>query len=183
MIQDLADERWMLRPALRPVFEALEKRGLVFDALVRPQHLPFLCELVERHPALRVVVDHGAKPAIREGAAWAGRARWRERLRELARSGAHVKLSGLATEARAGFEDAELVPWIDALLEEFGPSRVVWGGDWPVLELAASYERWDALCARALAGLASPERERVLGGNARELYRIGRTASIAGRTP
>lgn len=182
MIQDLEDERWMLRPALRPVFEALEKRGLVFDALVRPQHLVHLVELVQRHPALRVVLDHGAKPEIRAGPGWAGRGRWRERLGELARSGAYVKLSGLATEARAGFADAELEPWIDVLLGEFGPARVVWGSDWPVLRLACDYERWNALCLRLLARLPRAEQERVLGGNARDLYRLRCGASAAGTT-
>lgn len=182
MIQDLADERWMLRPALRPVFEALEQRGLVFDALVRPQHLGFLCELVERHPALRVVIDHGAKPEIRAGAGWVGRGRWRERLRELARSGAHVKLSGLVTEASPDFADADLEPWIDALLEDFGPSRVVWGSDWPVVQLACDCERWNALSLRLLARLPRAEQERVLGGNARDLYRLRCGASAAGST-
>jgi L-fuconolactonase len=113
MIQDLEDERWMLRPALRPVFDALEKHGLAFDALVRPQHLEALVELVERHPGLRVVVDHAAKPAIREGAGWAGRARWEERLRLLAAAGCRVKLSGLLTEARPGAGFDELAPFVE----------------------------------------------------------------------
>jgi L-fuconolactonase len=172
MIQEQADERWMLRPALRPVFDALERGGLAFDALVRPQHLGPLCELVERHPALRVVVDHGAKPALREGAGWAGRARWRERLRALASAGAYVKLSGLATEAHAGAGAAELAPWVDALLEDFGPRRVLWGSDWPVLLLASDYERWREQSLELVRGLAPAEQERVLGGNAREFYRL-----------
>ena len=172
MIQEQADERWMLRPALRPVFEALERGGICFDALVRPQHLEPLCELVLRHPALRVVVDHGAKPALREGRGWPGRARWRERLRALAASGASVKLSGLLTEAPARAGAAELAPWVDALLEDFGPRRVLWGSDWPVLLLASDYERWRELTLELLRGLSESDRERVLGGNARDFYRL-----------
>jgi len=172
MVQDIADERWLLRPALRPVFEALEKRGLAFDALVRPQHLGPLCELLERHPALRVVIDHGAKPALREGPGWAGAGRWRERMRRLARAGCSVKLSGLPTEARAGASALDFATCVDALLEDFGPRRVLWGSDWPVLLLASDYERWRELCLQLLRGLSLAERERVLGGNALEFYRL-----------
>jgi len=172
MIQDLQDERWMLRPALRPVFDALEKHGLVFDALVRPQHLEALVELVERHPRLRLVIDHGAKPVIREGAAWAGRARWEERLRVLAAAGARVKLSGLLTEARPGAGFDELAPFVELLFEAFGPARVLWGSDWPVVLLAADYERWWELSLQLLRGLSGSEQARVLGGNALDFYRL-----------
>ncbi len=172
MIQDLADERWMLRPALRPVFAALEKHGLAFDALVRPQHLEALVELVERHPGLRVVIDHGAKPAIREGSAWAGRARWEERLRLLAEAGCSVKLSGLLSEARPGAGFDELAPFVEPLLEEFGPARVLWGSDWPVVLLAGDYQHWWELSLQLLRGLSLGEQARVLGGNARDFYRL-----------
>ncbi len=172
MVQDLADVRWMLRPALRPVFEALEKRALAFDALVQPQHLEALVELVERHPGLRVVIDHGAKPAIREGAGWAGRARWEERLRVLAAAGCSVKLSGLLTEARPGAGFDELAPFVETLLEEFGAAHVLWGSDWPVVLLAADFERWRELSLQLLRGLSPGEQARVLGGNAREFYRL-----------
>ena len=172
MVQDIADERWLLRADLRPVFAALEKRGLAFDALVRPQHLGPLCELLERHPALRVVVDHGAKPALREGPGWPGRPRWRERMRALAAAGAYVKLSGLMTEARPGARADELAPCVDALLEDFGPRRVLWGSDWPVVLLASDYERWRELSLALVRALPGAEQERVLGGNALEFYRL-----------
>jgi L-fuconolactonase len=172
MIQDQADERWMLRPALRPVFEALERHALAFDALVRPQHLAALLELLERHPRLRVVVDHCAKPALREGAGWPGRARWEERLRLLARAGCSVKLSGLLTEARPGAGADELAPFVEPLLQAFGPERVLWGSDWPVVLLAADYQRWWELSLQLLRGLSGAEQERVLGGNALRFYRL-----------
>jgi L-fuconolactonase len=153
----------MLRPALRPVFDALEKHGLAFDALVRPQHLEALVELVERHPGLRVVLDHAAKPAIREGKGWAGRARWEERLRRLAAAGCRVKLSGLLTEARPGAGFDELAPFVVPLL---------WGSDWPVLLLVADYQRWWELSLRLLQGLSAQDQARVLGGNALDFYRL-----------
>jgi L-fuconolactonase len=75
MVQDIADDDWLARPAHAPVFEAMVAHGLVFDALVLPRHLPRLARVLERHPALTVVVDHGAKPRIREREidGWRGR--------------------------------------------------------------------------------------------------------------
>ena len=172
MLQDLADERWVLRAELRPAFEALERSGLAFDALARPQHLAALCELLERHPRLRVVIDHAAKPALREGSAWSGRARWHSDLRRLAATGCYVKLSGLLTEARPGAGADELAPCVETLFECFGPARVLWGSDWPVVLLAGDYEHWWELSLRLLRGLSALEQERVLGGNAFDFYRL-----------
>ena len=96
MVQDIADDDWLARPAHAPVFEAMVAHGLVFDALVLPRHLPRLARVLERHPALAVVVDHGAKPRIREREIDA----WRADLATVAtHRQAHCKLSGLVTEA------------------------------------------------------------------------------------
>jgi L-fuconolactonase len=167
MVQDLADDDWLARDALAPAFGAMIAEGLVFDALVLPRHLRRLERVLERHPALPVVVDHGAKPRIRardiDG--------WRD---DLARVAAHpqasCKLSGLATEAREGDGARELQPWIDAILAAFGAHRVLWGSDWPVVNLAGGYDRWWAISAEAIAPLAPAARMAVLGGNAERVY-------------
>ena len=97
MVQDIGDDEWLARPAHGPVFDALVAHGLVFDALVLPRHLTRLARVVERHPALRVVVDHGAKPRIREREI----DRWQADLAVVA-AYPHVacKLEGHDTEAR-----------------------------------------------------------------------------------
>lgn len=173
MVQDLADDDWLARPALAPVFEAMVAVGLVFDALVLPRHLTRLAAVVERHPGLQIVVDHGAKPRIREREIDAWRA-------DLAAVASHprvvCKLSGLVTEARSGDDAAELAPWIDALVDLFGPGRLLWGSDWPVVNLAGGYDRWRALTLRALEGLSPQQRGAVLGGNAARVY-LGRPAA------
>jgi L-fuconolactonase len=169
MIQDIADPDWMLRDALAPALRELARRSLSLDALVRAEHLPRLLRLLERHPDLRVVVDHGAKPGIRDGAfePWAGD------LRRIAReTRAFCKLSGLVTEASADWTVEELVPWVDHLLECFGPERLVWGSDWPVVELAGGYARWRAASDALLEGLSPAERGAVLGGNAAGFYGV-----------
>ena len=171
MIQDLPDDEWMLRPELDPAFRAMIAHDLVFDALVLPRHLPRLRRLIERHPALRVVIDHGAKPDI---AHWrAGDAdfrRWCDDLKSLAEAGACCKLSGLVTEARRDWREEDLAPYIGTLIELFGASRLIWGSDWPVVNLAGGYDRWrdtaERLIARHLPGAVAD----VCGGNAARLY-------------
>ena len=167
MVQDIGDDDWLVRPAHAPVFEAIVAHGLVFDALVLPRHLTRLARVVERHPALRVVVDHGAKPRIREREI----ERWRADLAAVASlPQVSCKLSGLVTEARRDDGVSELAPWIDAMLDLFGPNRLLWGSDWPVVDLAGGYDRWRGITMASLRALDGSAREAVLGGNAERVY-------------
>jgi L-fuconolactonase len=167
MVQDIADDDWLLRPSHAPVFEAIVAHGLVFDALVLPRHLPRLARVLERHPRLVVVVDHGAKPGIRAGEI----DRWRADMATIAaHPRAHCKLSGLVTEASPGAGLDVLAPYIDTLLGLFGAARLLWGSDWPVVELAGGYDRWRAMALAALATLAPDARAEVLGGTAARVY-------------
>jgi len=167
MVQDIADDDWLARASHAPVFEAMIAHRLVFDALVLPRHLPRLARVLERHPALRIVVDHGAKPGIRSREIDA----WRAEMTAIASHPlAHCKLSGLVTEAPAGAGLDALAPYIEALLALFGPDRLLWGSDWPVVELAGGFDRWRAVTLAALAGLAPEARAEVLGGAAERVY-------------
>ncbi len=167
MVQDIADDDWLARASLAPAFEAMIANDLAFDALVLPRHLTRLATVLDRHPALRVVVDHGAKPHIREREIDA----WRADMATIAaHPGTCCKLSGLLTEAAPGDGFDELAPWTDALVELFGPHRLLWGSDWPVVDLAGGFDRWRAITIEALAGLSAAERDAVLGGNAARVY-------------
>jgi len=169
MLQDLADPDWILGDAVQPALAALPALGLRFDALVRPPQLPALLTLLDRHPELDVVVDHGGKPPIATGA----RDPWRALIRGVAaHPRAHCKLSGLATEAQPGWSDADLQPYAEHLLDCFGPDRLMWGSDWPVVELGGGYTRWRAATLALLAGLAPRERDAVLGDTARRFYAL-----------
>ncbi|SMF29474.1 L-fuconolactonase [Tistlia consotensis] len=170
MIQDLPDPDWMLRAERAPAFEALVACGLSFDALVHPHHLPKVLRLLERHPDLPTVIDHGAKPRIRDGG-FADWAPWIERL--ACETPAVCKLSGLATEDGPGWSAARLRPYVEHLLDCFGPERLIWGSDWPVLTLAGSYRAWHAAARSLLSGLDAAERAAVFGGNAAAFYRLG----------
>lgn len=168
MLQDIADPDWILQPALAPALEAMVRSGLVFDALVRPVHLPRVYELARRHPQLAIVIDHGAKPDIAAG----GWEPWAMELAVIAReTTVCCKLSGLLTESGDRAADpAAIVPWIAYLLDCFGSKRLLWGSDWPVLELAGSYAAWWRLCREATADLADGQRAALFGGNARRVY-------------
>jgi len=168
MIQDIPDPEWMLRQEFDPVFEAMIDHGLVFDALVKPQHLPALRELVARYPDLKTVVDHAAKPPLATG----NLAEWKREMTQLAVASEVVcKVSGLVTEA--GSADApRLTECFDHLLQTFGAQRLMWGSDWPVCELVCSYEDWRRTSGTLFSRLSFAEREQIHSTVARQTYGI-----------
>lgn len=167
MIQDIPDPQWMHRGDVQWAYSALIDHDLSFDALGFPQHLAPFLTLFNRYPDLRVVVDHGMKPRIRDN----DFENWAHGMALLAKeTSAYCKLSGLATEANAGWTLETLRPYAEHIIDVFGPARVMWGSDWPVLELNGSYGNW---VAAAISYLSNPkDRERVFGGTAAEFYRI-----------
>lgn len=169
MIQDLPDTDWMLSARLKGPLKAMTEAGLVFDALVKPVHLPTLARFLAFNEELSVVIDHGAKPTIALGEL----TDWKRDIRRIAVGSAAVcKLSGLVTEARPGWATQDLRPYVDVLLECFGPERLMWGSDWPVLNLNGSYPRWHEAAQALLSGLSSAERDLIFGGVAARTYGI-----------
>ncbi|MBJ7539375.1 amidohydrolase family protein [Marinomonas transparens] len=166
MIQDIEDVDWMLSSAVGKALQVLSQHRLVFDALVKPQHLANLKALVDQHPQLKVVIDHAAKPNIKDR----DLAQWQ---RDMAVFRDHpqvsCKLSGLVTEAKKDWQAEELYPYIDTLFEVFGEQRLLWGSDWPVCLLASSYEKWFDTVNRYLT--KNPcSKDKILGGNAIRVY-------------
>ncbi|MGA1315563.1 MAG: amidohydrolase family protein [Rubrivivax sp.] len=171
MLQDLPDPDWILRPEVAAALDAMAACGLAFDALVKPVHLPRIRRLMDRHPDLRVVIDHGAKPDIASGA-WQP---WADEMDALAReTSVRCKLSGLLTECGAHPAPTAARRWARHLVHAFGFDRLLWGSDWPVLELAARYDTWwqETLDLLDAAGATPAQRAAVLGGNARAFYRL-----------
>ena len=173
MLQDLPDDAWIADPATAPAAEAMARLGLVFDALVLPRQLAALHRFAARHPALAIVIDHAAKPFIARGELEPWRA---DMARLAALPNLHCKVSGLLTEAGDRTTREALQPYVQALWTLFGPRRLLWGSDWPVLRLAADYASWHALAHRLVdaceprAGAA--ERDAIFGANAAALYRL-----------
>lgn len=169
MLQDMADPCWVLQPALAPVLRAMSDCGLVFDALIKPVHLPHMLTLAGRYPDLRIVVDHAAKPGIAAGE-WQP---WADGMARLAaQTTAVCKLSGLMTEADPTAAPGVVRPWAEHVLACFGASRLVWGSDWPVVEMTGSYAQWWDETQLLLGPLSPLEQAAVMGENARRLYRL-----------
>ncbi len=169
MIQDIADVDWMLRDDVQWGYRALVDLDLTFDALGFPRHLANFHTILTRYPGMRVVIDHCMKPQIRDRAF----ADWAPGMARLAKdTGACVKLSGLVTEASDGWTVEDLKPYADHVLEAFGPERVMWGSDWPVCQLQASYDRWREVAEALTDHLGADEKARVFGGTAVEFYRL-----------
>lgn len=179
MLQDLNDDRWILRPRVLSNLKTVAAEGVAFDILVYPRHLPFVCEMLDATPGLRAVVDHLAKPFIRRGEVqpWAD---WISRV--AAHSNVLCKLSGMATEAdHQSWRQQDFVPYVTHIAREFGPGRVMFGSDWPVCLQAASYAQVCAILEGALPEDFRPHREAVWGGNAAAFYGLSkRTGRLSG---
>ena len=167
MLQDLDDDAWISRPAVETSLDAVEAEGLRFDALVTPRHVPHLARCLSARPGLRAVIDHAAKPDI------AGRALdgWATQMRAIAAdTGAYCKLSGLVTETGGKWTEEDLKPYVDVLLEAFGPARLMWGSDWPVVNEAGGYAAWHSAAWALAEGCSRDERDLIFGGAAQAFY-------------
>ncbi len=164
MLQDIADTEWILRPEVQPALSAMAHAGLRLDLLVQPRHLPLLPELARRHPNLAAVIDHAAKPGIANAVLHP----WAEQMAVIANSTRwSCKFSGLVTEAGADWTLSRLKPFADHLLATFGPERLLWGSDWPVVNLAGGYAAWREA---TLALLPQSTHAAILAANAAAFY-------------
>jgi L-fuconolactonase len=171
MVQDIADDDWLLGPALAPLLTAMARNGLVFDALALPRHLPRLLQVIDRHPDLQFVLDHCAKPRLATGEI----ADWQRDIALLAqRPNIVCKLSGLATEAAPDWQTADLRQAVDHVVKCFGPRRLLWGSDWPVVNLAGGYAKWFAAAEALLADLSPNDKTDIFGGTASRIYLASR---------
>lgn len=169
VVQDEPDDNFMLRPEFLRGIAALTEFGLVYDVLIFPKQLPAAIELARRFPAQPFVLDHIAKPFIKDRIFTP----WRELIRELAACpNVHCKISGMVTEADwHGWQSADFTPYLDVVLEAFGPSRLMIGSDWPVCLLAADYRKTMTLAEDYFARLTPAEQGKIFGANALDFYR------------
>jgi L-fuconolactonase len=173
MIQDIADPKWLARESLDAAFEALIAADLTFDALVTPRHLELLRHRLNKHPGLRAVLDHAGKPDITGGVDSPAFDTWALQLELLAReTPICCKLSGLLTEAAPGADTGVLDPYVAHIFACFGPERVFWGSDWPVLTLCASYEEWLDMAMTLVCRHEPGAEQAIFDSNARRFYRL-----------
>lgn len=166
-LQDLAEDDWILKPELDPAFRAIEERGLRFDALIKPRHIINTVRFIERYPSLPVIVDHMAKPEIAQGGLdqWA---RDMEHFRDL--SHVYCKVSGILTEDGPHWTPERIQPYLDVVLDIFGPDRLVFGSDWPVVNLVADYDRWIATLDHGFKTLSDADKQKFWASNGEQFY-------------
>jgi L-fuconolactonase len=170
LVESEPADDWLIKESVLAGLRTLASRGVSYDLLVHPRHLKHVRVVAESCPTLRLVVDHLAKPRIARGEITG----WGRGIKEVgACPNLWCKLSGLVTEAQhARWRTEDLKPFVDAALESFGPQRMMFGSDWPVCLLAASYDRVLDAAQTLLAGLGEEDRNRIFAGNAAEFYRI-----------
>ena len=170
LVQDEPDPDWLGRPDVRRGLRAVGAAGLPYDLLVRPGQLPAALAVTGALGDVRFVLDHGAKPDIASGRLEP----WASLIRDLAaRPNVSCKVSGLVTEAGPGWRPGQIAPYIDHLLDCFGPGRLMFGSDWPVCTLAAGYAEVVAVARDALASRLGPaELHAVFAANALSAYRL-----------
>jgi L-fuconolactonase len=172
-LHDEEDDLFVLRNDFNRGIAALKRFNLRYDILIFEKHLPQTIQLVDRHPDQVFILDHVAKPRIRDGVLFP----WRKNIRELARrANVYCKVSGMVTEADwHTWSKEEFSPYIETVLEAFTPKRIMFGSDWPVVNLASSYRRWIDTVRGAIARLSTTEQERILAGTAIEAYGLTMT--------
>ena len=169
IVQAEPDEKFILRDDFNAGVRLLADYGLVYDILIYESHLPQAIEFVDRHPNQMFVLDHLAKPRVKANQVEP----WRTNVRRLAqRQHVYCKISGLVTEADWKlWTEAQLSVYLETVLDAFGPSRVMFGSDWPVCLVASSHEKWYEVVSRFCEKLSPHEQARIFGGTAIEAYR------------
>jgi L-fuconolactonase len=167
-VQDEPDDQFMLRPDFLNGLEQVAALNLTYDLLLYPRQLPAAIAVAKKFPKLRLVLDHCAKPSIHQGQL----SPWREQIQELATSSnVYCKVSGLVTEgAWQNWRVEDFTPYLDIVFKAFGPKRLMFGSDWPVCTLAASYAQVFGIIEAYLKNRSLSEREAVFGGTATEFY-------------
>jgi L-fuconolactonase len=173
LIQAEPDPEFCARPAFVEGIQRLAELGLSFDLCVRQWQLEPVTALVRRCSGTQFILDHAGKPLVRSEPPEP----WRRSIRELSSlPNVCVKLSGLVTEAGSGWTVELLRPYAEHVFECFGAERVLFGSDWPVVKLAGDYRSWLSTARALCRGLSSAETAAVFSGNARRVYRLGKTS-------
>ena len=178
-IHDEPDDQFLLRDDFNRGISALKEYDLRYDILVFEKHLPQTIEFVDRHPNQIFILDHIAKPRIRDRVL----SPWKENIQHLAeRPNVYCKISGMVTEDNwKTWSYDSLYPYIETVIEAFTPQRLMFGSDWPVVNLACSYSSWVCNVLTAISQLSTTERQKILGGTAVEAYALSEPSNRVGR--
>jgi len=170
VVQDEPDVNFMLGEAFQNGISALKKYNFTYDILIFPSQLKAALQLVKNFPEQSFIIDHIAKPNIKDG----NISIWKKYMTAIAKhENVHCKISGMVTEADwKNWEYQDFVPYLDVVFEVFGTSRIMYGSDFPVCLLAGSYKNVKGILHQYLQGFPMAEQEKVWGKNALQFYKI-----------
>jgi len=169
MLRDMRAVDWIQLEYLHPVLQRCIELDVSFECLVRPSQYGELRELLRVYPGLRAVIAHGGMPDIASG----GYLAWARDVERLAgETNVYCKLSGLATQAGTGWREETLRPYVEHLLHCFGPRRLLWGSDWPVMLTATDYSHWCGACEQLFSDLDARARNAIFRDNAKRFYSL-----------
>lgn len=169
MLQDIPDTEYILNPKFAPVFDALREHNLRFEALILPQGIPAIIKIFEKYPDLQCMVNHCAKPQIRNGLQ--SLTPWAEHIAPIAQMNhVYIKISGLLTEAPPNATTQDIKPYTDIIVHTFDHNRIVWGSDWAVLNLASTYNHWITMTQQLLIDIPTDTQYNITTHNAKKFY-------------
>jgi len=171
MLQDIEQHDWILKPQYQATLEKIADLDLVFDALIHPCHLAIINQLAQLHPSLTIVINHCAKPNLTEG----DLSSWQQGMQVLsAHQNIYVKFSGLATQCQNKLDKGASMTCLQWLLIHFSSQRIIWGSDWPVVNINSSYQQWLDFSISSLMelGLTISQQQAILSGNAAGVYQL-----------
>lgn len=170
IVHDERDDRFMLGGNFLRGLAQLKAYDLAYDLLLFPRHLPIAIDVVKQFPQQRFVLDHIAKPFIKDGSLEP----WASEIRQLAaHENVWCKVSGMVTEAAWGaWTQDDFTPYLDVVFDCFGVERLMFGSDWPVCTLAGSYGEVAGIVENYIAALSADEQAAVMGGNASAFYQL-----------
>jgi L-fuconolactonase len=169
MLRDMQHNSWLTLPDLHDTLSCLEDTGLTFECMLRPCQLDTAIPVLQQHPRLHAILSHGGMPDISAG----HYDQWAHGIRAIAEeTTVDCKLSGLATQAGEDWSGDALRSYFDLLLSCFGPDRLIWGSDWPVLLSVSTYTRWCNVCTELLRELDDTEQRAIFHDNAKRFYRL-----------
>ena len=170
IIQSEAEDNFILRPDFCNGIRKLQAYNFTYDILIKPHHLKYVLEFVTLFPNQKFVIDHLAKPDVKSHRI----GEWKQDIQKIAAfENVFCKISGMVTEADwENWEPENFTPFLDVVLESFGLNRVMYGSDWPVCLLAASYEQQLTIVKNYLGSFSETEKQKIMGGNAIHFYNL-----------
>ena len=173
MLQDISNVNWINNPKFDLIFKDLCKKDLIFEALIKQEHIDNIIIIAKKYPKLTVVINHLAKPVVDGDFESSYFFEWSRLIQELSLyKNVYCKFSGILTECTKEYSYEIIEPYLNHILKCFSSRRIIWGSDWPVINLKSNYQKWFNLSQKFLNKLDINEQNNILENNAKLIYKI-----------